>query len=70
MDAISLAPPATLNDNLAFFGLNDEAPVTWVELFQSAASLNTKLFGAPPAPAAEDTADLGALKYVSSLPSP
>lgn len=68
MEAISLAPPATLSDNLAFFGIGDEAPVTWVELFQSAASLNTKLFGAPPAPAAEDTADLGALKYVSSLP--
>lgn len=65
MEAISLAPPATLKDNLAFFGVQDEAPVTWTELFNSAASLNQKLFNAPPAPAAEDTADLGALKYVA-----
>jgi ABC-type nitrate/sulfonate/bicarbonate transport system substrate-binding protein len=68
MQAISLAPPATLKENLAFFGIQDEAPVTWTELFGSAASLNQKLFNAPPAPAAEDTADLGALKYVASAP--
>lgn len=70
MEAIQLAPPATLKENLAFFGIADEAPVTWAELFGSAASLNQKLFNAPPAPAAEDTADLGALKYVSSAPPP
>lgn len=65
MEAIALAPPATLKENLAFFSVSDEAPVTWRELFDSAASLNQKLFNAPPAPAAEDTADLGALKYVA-----
>lgn len=70
MEAIALAPPATLKDNLAFFGLGEEAPVTWSELFTSAATLNQKLFNAPPAPAAEDTADLGALQYVSTLPTP
>ncbi|MFO0594521.1 MAG: ABC transporter substrate-binding protein [Myxococcaceae bacterium] len=64
MEAISLAPPANLKDNLAFFALADGAPVTWTEAFSSAANLNQKLFNAPPAPSAEDTADLGALKYV------
>lgn len=65
-EAIRAAPPATLKDNLAFFGLADESPVTFSELFDSAAALNQKLFNAPPAPSAEDTADLGALKYVAS----
>lgn len=69
-EAIRAAPPASLKDNLAFFGLADEAPVTYHELFESAAALNQKLFGAPPAPSAEDTADLGALKYVASARGP
>jgi ABC-type nitrate/sulfonate/bicarbonate transport system substrate-binding protein len=69
-EAIRAAPPALLADNLAFFGLADEAPVTYFELFESAAALNQKLFGAPPAPPAEDTADLGALKYVASARGP
>lgn len=70
MEAIAAAPPATLQENLAFFGIADESPVTYAELFQSAAALNHKLFGAPPAPNAEDTADLGALKYVATPQSP
>jgi ABC-type nitrate/sulfonate/bicarbonate transport system substrate-binding protein len=65
-EAVSAAPPATLKDNLAFFSLGDEAPVTFHELFQSAAALNTKLFDAPAAPAPEDIVDLSALKYISS----
>ncbi len=65
-EAIRAAPPASLADNLAFFGLAEEAPVTFAELFESAAALNRKLFGAPPAPSAEDTADLGALQYVAA----
>ena len=65
-EAIAAAPPATLKDNLAFFGLTDESPVTFHELFQSAAALNTKLFDAPPAPQPEDVADLAALKYISA----
>lgn len=64
--AIEAGPPATLKENLAFFGVTDEAPVTYSELFKSAADLNHKLFGAPPAPEPEDTADLGALKYVAA----
>lgn len=70
MEAIGAAPPATLKENLAFFGIADEAPVTYPELFKSAAELNQKLFGAPPAPEPEDTADLGALKYVATPQPP
>lgn len=70
VEAIRAAPPASLKDNLAFFGLADEAPVTYHELFDSAAALNQKLFAAPPPPSAEDTADLGALKYVASARGP
>lgn len=70
MEAIAAAPPATLKENLAFFGIAPEGPVTYGELFQSAAALNQKLFGAPPGPPAEDTADLGHLKYVAGAPPP
>mgnify|MGYP002350570080 CR=1 FL=1 len=66
VQAISQAPPSTLKDNLDFFGIADEAPVTYVELFTSASALNSKLFAAPPGPEAEDTVDLGPLKYVAS----
>ncbi len=69
-EAISAAPPATVRDNLAFFGLAGEAPVTYAEQYQSAGSLASKLFGAPPAAEPEDTVDLGALKYVSSARGP
>jgi ABC-type nitrate/sulfonate/bicarbonate transport system substrate-binding protein len=70
MEAIGAAPPATLKENLAFFGIADEAPVTYAELFKSATELNQKLFNAPPAPEPEDTADLGALKYVATPQPP
>lgn len=69
LEALSAAPPATLKDNLSFFSLSDDAPVTFHELFQSAASLNAKLFDAPPAPSPEDIVDLSALKYISSTNS-
>ena len=70
IEAIRSAPPATLADNRAFFGLSGEAPVTYDELFQSASALFQKLKRAPPAPPAEDTRDLGALKYVSEARGP
>ena len=69
-EAIRSGPPASVRDNLAFFGLSGEAPVTYFELFQSAAALGTRLWNNPPAPVAEDTCDLGALKYVSSTHGP
>lgn len=70
LEAIHQAPPASVRDNLAFFGLSGEAPVTYFELFQSASALATRLYNNPPAPQAEDTCDLGALKYVSSTRGP
>lgn len=69
-ESIRLAPPATVRDNLAFFGLVGEAPVTYSELFESASALGTRLENAPKGPAAEDTVDLGALKYVSGPRTP
>lgn len=69
-EAIRSAPPATLADNRAFFGLSGEAPVTYDELFQSASALFQKLKRTPQAPPAEDTRDLGALKYVSEARGP
>ncbi len=69
-EAIHSGPPASVRDNLAFFGLAGEAPVTYFELFASAAALGTRLWSNPPAPPAEDTCDLGALKYVSSTHRP
>ncbi|MBZ4419595.1 ABC transporter substrate-binding protein [Myxococcus sp. RHSTA-1-4] len=70
IEAIRSAPPATLADNRAFFGLSGEAPVTYDELFQSAAALFQKLKQGPQVPLAEDTRDLGALKYVSEARGP
>ena len=70
IEAIRSAPPATLADNRAFFGLSGEAPVTYDELFQSASALFQKLKRGVPAPPAEDTRDLGALKYVSEARGP
>ncbi len=69
-EAIRQSPPASMRDNLSFFGLSGEAPVTYFELFQSASGLATRLWNNPPTPHAEDTCDLGALKYVSSTRGP
>ena len=69
-EAIEAAPPASTRENLAFFGLAGEAPVTYAELYQSAVALSTKLTGPSVVPTAEETADLGALKYVSATQRP
>jgi hypothetical protein len=69
-EAIRSAPPATLADNRAFFGLSGEAPVTYDELFQSASALYRKINQTAVGPPAEDTRDLGALKYVSEARGP
>ena len=70
-EAMRSAPPASLKDNLGFFGLEGEAPVTYGELYQSAAALGFKL-GATgtAAPATEETTDLGPLRYVVSSKGP
>jgi len=70
IEAIRSAPPATLADNRAFFGLSGEAPVTYDELFQSASALFVKLKRGTVVSPAEDTRDLGALKYVSEARGP
>ncbi len=64
-EAIRSAPPADLKENLAFFGLSGESPVTYDELFQSAAALFMKIGKTNGMPAAEDTRDVAPLKYVS-----
>ncbi|MCI0571894.1 MAG: ABC transporter substrate-binding protein [Myxococcaceae bacterium] len=63
--AIESAPPADLAANLAFFGIAGEAPVTYDELFRSAAELYVKLNRTRTAAQAEDTLDLSALKSVA-----
>ena len=70
VEAIASAPPATLKDNLAFFGLSGESPVTYDELYQSAASLYAKVAQTTPAGPAEDTRDTGALKFVAEGRNP
>lgn len=69
-EAMQAAPPATLKENLAFFGLAGEAPVTYAELYQSAVALSQKLTGPAVVPSADETVDLGALKYVSGSVRP
>lgn len=69
-EAIRMAPPANLKDNLAFFGVSGEAPVTYDELFRSSSELFEKMGKLPSVPAAEDTLDLGALKYVAQSRGP
>ncbi|MFZ5470620.1 MAG: ABC transporter substrate-binding protein [Myxococcota bacterium] len=70
VEAIKAAPPATLRDNMAFFGLSGEAPVTYDELFLSASALAVKLRRASSVPIPEDTRHLGALKYVAEASGP
>jgi len=70
VDAIKSAPPASLKENLAFFGLSGEAPVTFDELYQSAGELFAKMHRASVPPPAEDMRDLAALKYVAEARGP
>lgn len=69
-EAIRTAPPARVHENLAFFGLAGEAPVTYDELYESAGQLFQKLGKTRSPPPAEDTRDLGALKYVAEARGP
>jgi ABC-type nitrate/sulfonate/bicarbonate transport system substrate-binding protein len=69
-EAVKSAPPAQLKDNLAFFGLAGESPVTYDELFHSAAALAVKIGKTATPIAPEDTRDLGALKYVAEARGP
>jgi ABC-type nitrate/sulfonate/bicarbonate transport system substrate-binding protein len=66
-EAIRAEPPATLRENLAFFGIAGQAPVTYDELFQSAAALEARLMRSPPPPAAEDTRDVTVLRSLGEV---
>jgi ABC-type nitrate/sulfonate/bicarbonate transport system substrate-binding protein len=70
LEAIRSDPPATLRDNLAFFGLSGEAPVTYDELLQSSGALLLKIGRVRSIPVPEDTRDVGALRYVSEMRKP
>jgi ABC-type nitrate/sulfonate/bicarbonate transport system substrate-binding protein len=69
-EALKSAPPATLRENLAFFGLSGEAPVTYDELFGSAGALFVKTGRIQQQSPADEARDLGALKYVSEARGP
>jgi ABC-type nitrate/sulfonate/bicarbonate transport system substrate-binding protein len=66
-EAIRAEPPATLRENLAFFGIAGQAPVTYDELFQSAAALEARLMKSSPPPAAEDTRDVTVLRSLGEV---
>ncbi len=68
--AIRSAVPATLEDNRSFFGLAGEAPVTYDELYGSAAAIYLRLGKINSAPPPEETRALGALKYVGEARGP
>ncbi len=66
-EAVHGEPPATLRENLAFFGVTGQAPVTYDELFQSAAALEARIAKSPPPPAAEDTRDITVLRSLGEV---
>lgn len=70
IEAIQSEPPANLRDNLAFFGLSGEAPVTYDELLQSSSALLVKIGRARLVATPEDTRDTAALKYIAEMRKP
>lgn len=70
-EALRTSPPATLKENLAFFGLAGGAPVTYDELYQSAVQLVSKLERrTEPVRTAEETRDLSALRGTAEARGP
>jgi ABC-type nitrate/sulfonate/bicarbonate transport system substrate-binding protein len=70
-EALRNSAPATLKDNLAFFGLAGEAPVTYEELYQSALQLFAKLERrTEPLRGAGETVDLSALRGMAEARAP
>jgi len=65
-EAMKHAVFASVKDNLAFFSLSGDSPVTYAEQFGSAAQLATKLGLLSAAPAADDTADVASLRFIST----
>jgi ABC-type nitrate/sulfonate/bicarbonate transport system substrate-binding protein len=66
-EAIRLGPPASLDDNLGFFGMRGEPPVTFAELFSSAGALFVRLGRTAAVPDPDDVRDLAALRYASGI---
>jgi len=66
-EAVHGEPPATLRENFGFFGISGQAPVTYDELFQSAAALEARIASSPPPPAAEDTRDVTVLRSLGEV---
>ena len=66
VEAMGASPPASLKDNEVFFGLAPDAPVTFQELYRSAAMLGTRLFGAPPSLSPQELLALEPLRFVGS----
>lgn len=65
-EALRGEPPASLEENLAFFGVSGFSPVTWGELYESAALLGQRLSGAGQTVPADEARDLSALKFVAA----
>jgi ABC-type nitrate/sulfonate/bicarbonate transport system substrate-binding protein len=60
-------PLASLEENLAFFGLQGHAAVSYAELYQSTVALASKLYERPPAPGVEESLELTPLKRLAKL---
>ena|GEM_PF-1079688 len=60
-------PLASMEENLAFFGLWGHAAVGYAELYQSTVALASKLYERPPAPRMEESLELAPLKRLAKL---
>jgi len=67
--AIASEPPATLKENLAFFGIEGDAPVHFDELYDSAANLSVRLGQIPSGLNPDEILDTGPLRAVAATPS-
>lgn len=65
-EAMKRAVLATTKENLAFFSLSGESPVTYSEQFGSAAQLAVKLGLYGVQPNVEETQDLSSLRFIST----
>jgi ABC-type nitrate/sulfonate/bicarbonate transport system substrate-binding protein len=65
-EALKRSVLASVKDNLAYFSLSGDSPVTYSEKFTSAAQLAVKLGLLNNPPQADDTTDLGPLRYIST----
>ena len=58
-------PLASMEENLAFFGLQGHAAVGYAELYQSTLTLASKLYERPPGPSVEESLELTPLKRIT-----